>query len=66
MSDKGGKAHIEDDEENEINAVQEDKHPKQPPSRVRREQKREASPRVVEQEPQLFPDPTPSGNTLLC
>jgi hypothetical protein len=43
--------YIQDNEEDHINAVQQDKNGKQPPSGISREQKGEASTRVIQEKP---------------
>lgn len=58
------RTHIEDDEENQVDTVQSDKHSKQPPISFAGKQQREASTRVVKQEPQFFPNATAFGHEL--
>lgn len=57
--------YVENNEENQINSVEKDKNPKEPPGRAAWKQKRKASSRVVKQELQLFPDTAALGNKLL-
>jgi hypothetical protein len=51
-----GYTHIEDDEEEQIDTVEKNKHPEQPPVSLTGEKKSEAATRMIEQEAEFFPD----------
>lgn len=63
---RDSKTYIENDEEDDIDAVENNKDAKEPPIGTAREQKRKAASRMVEQKSKLLPDAAAERNGLGC
>jgi hypothetical protein len=56
--------YVENDEKEQVDAVEEDEHPKQPPIGLAGKEECETATRVVEQETEFFPDAAAAWDTF--